>query len=328
VDADQFSSLKEDEQKYWKRFRKDVYTFDEHGNVVSTNDGWDDEHVDWHALMESRSNVTLGRAKPGVTNEATRIKVAFHELGHALALYVTNSTRLQPTAISVVARARALGLVAHVPHDTREQHPNAFYEGLIRTSVASWVAERYFFGQNLPGVSGDLKNATNVALLKATQWGMDEYDVGEDKELLETYAVIGADIMSKPQASMLDPQGGAILNLINNPHTQREVSIILGMAAVDVYRIVKANEHLWLKYVPKLLELDEFVGGDLENFWKNLDEELISLDNPGNEHRTAMPPRNFKVINPLYDAKAARGEGHAIYKQVLAQLGIEEEVEA
>ncbi|MEX2053605.1 MAG: AAA family ATPase [Patescibacteria group bacterium] len=304
--------LIERDRKFWLRFKNTVY--DAQGAEIK---GWDDERVDWQALMETRSVISFGRANPEAAHEKTRRNVAFHEFGHFLGLKAFNGRRLKPTILTVVPRRGNLGMVAHVPHDTREQHPQEYYEGMVRTSIASWVTERFFFGQNMPGVSGDLRNATNTAALMVGKFGMPNYACSPADQ--KYYAGIGRVLISEPETSMFNPQATALLDgVLKNPSGREKVATIIGMAAIDAYRLIRGNEELFLEVIPEFLKLDEFSGGRLDGLWKKMDEELVTLDRMAKRDQRARPKRAFAAVNSFYGETGA--EGSATYQKVVAQI--------
>lgn len=310
ADKGTLNTLLDRDLKFWSRFKSTVY--DAERQVIP---GWDDEKVDWQALMETQSSISFGRANPEAVNETTRRNVAFHELGHFLALKFFNGKRQKPTLLTVVPRRGSLGMVAHIPHDTREQYPQEFYEGLIRTAIASWVTEHFFLGQGYPSVTGDLRNATNVACLMVGKFGMTAFGCTEEDE--EYYRKIGEVLISEPETSMFNPQATALLeSVLKNPAARAKVAIIIGMATIDAYRLIRGNQGLYLEIVPEFLALDEFSGNRLADLWKKLDTELIPLDQMDVQIRQARPENAFAVTNRFYGTTQA--EGAAIYDQVVA----------
>lgn len=301
ADRGEIEDLHESDQKFWLRYKSTVYDGD--GNEV---DGWDDERVDWSALMASRSTISFGRANPQASNETTKRKVAFHELGHFIAINTFNKDRVMPTLLSVIPRRGNLGMVAHVPHDTREQHPQEFFEGNVRTSVAAWVTERFFFGENLPGVSGDLRNATGVATLMVGKFGMSSFDCSEDDR--EYYARVGELIISEPEVNSFNPQATSLVQgVLGNADRRKEVSVIIGMAAIDAYRLIRANQGLFLDVIPEFLRLDEFSGARLEALWDKMTQDIVPLSEMSKEDREAKPDRDFAVVNSFYEPGQAEG---------------------
>ena len=311
ADDGTLTKLPEEDQKFWLRSKETVY--DAHGKEIP---GWDDERVDWQALMETRSAISFGRANPGASNETTRRKVAFHEFGHFLALNAFNGTRIKPTLMSIIPRRGNLGMVVHVPYDTREQYPQEYYEGLVRTSVASWVTERFFFGQNMPGVTGDLENATKIAVLMVGRFGMPNFTCTKADQ--KYYASIGEGLISEPEMNMLSPQATALAaSVLKNPAKQQAVATIIGMAAIDAYRLIRRNKELFLEVIPEFLKLDEFSGGNLERLWKRLNEGIVTLGQMDKGDQQARPKEAFAALNSFYGQLGA--EGTKIYDQVVEQ---------
>lgn len=318
VDEGRHDQLLAREKKFWARFKKTVY--DQNGKEIT---GWNDEKVDWHALMETKSSIGYGKANPEAVNESTRRKVAFHEYSHFMALNAFNGKRIKPTLLTVIPRRGSLGMVAHVPHDTREQHPQRFYEGLIRTSVASWVGEHYFYGENLPGVSGDMKNATNVACLMIGKWAMSHLLCSAKDQ--EYYAKIGEVLISEPETSMFNPMAGELIkSVLHNPQNRRDVAIILGMAAVDDYRLIRKNRGFFQEVIPQFLALDEFAGSSLTEQWQKLDKNLVLLSQMSKKDQTARPVDAFGVRNSNYEELSPEGQSviDAVYAEVEQKGGV------
>lgn len=310
ADTNRLDKLLESERKFWLRFKSLVY--DNSGAEIK---GWDDERVDWQALMETRSTISFGRANPEAVNDSTRLKVAFHELGHFVALRAFVGQYVLPALLTIMPRRGNLGMVAHIPHDTREQHLQQYYEGLIRVSIASWVTEHFFEGQNLPGVSRDLQNATNVAVLEVGKFGMPSFNCTEKMRVY--FAEVGEKLISEPEVSFFNPQATALVeSVLRNPQRRQEVAIILGAAAVDVYRLIRLNQEIFLEVIPEFLRLDEFSGPRLTELWQKLEKQIVGLNQMGKKDRQALPGKGFAVINPFYGT--SRAEGAAIFEQVEA----------
>lgn len=321
-DEGRIGELHEKDQKFWLRFRSTVYGSEGiwEASVNKEIEGWDDERVDWHALMETRSSISFGRANPDRANQSTRRKVAFHELGHFMAANTFNGDRIQPTLMSVIPRRGSLGMVAHVPHDTKEMHPQEYYEGLVRVSISAWVTERFFFGQNLPGVSGDLRNATGVASLMVGKFGMKPYAAVEKEA--KYYMKIGMGLISEPEQSMsFNPQAGSFLQgVLKNGQRRRDVAIIIGMAAVDAYRLIRINQGLFLDVIPEFLRLDEFSGKRLEDLWDKMTDEIVPLSAMSPEQQLARPEDSFAVSNSFYsDLEPEGAEMYARIEKILEE---------
>lgn len=291
----------EQDKKYWLLYK----------DTLGESD-WDDRRADWASLMESRSQVLWGRAEPGITSLAHKERTAYHEfMGHFIELSAFLKEHMRPTVLSVMPRGSALGMVAHVPVEERDPMPQAFYEGLIRVSVGSTIAERFFFNENQPGVGQDLENATSIACFMVGKCAMTPYQCSAED--MERYRAYGETLISIPEmsASLLNPFAQALTDkILTNPKTRERIAVILGQAAVDVYRLIRANMHLADDVIPELMKLDEISGKKLEDLWEKLDREIISLKDPRmpEDCRNAWPDRHFAPANPFYFSKKPEAE--------------------
>lgn len=281
----------EDDKKFWKR----------HGEEI-LEEGWDDYRADWRSLMEARSQTLYGRATPGMTSEAHLETTAIHEfMGHFIQLKAFMSDTMRPQVLTIMPRGSALGMVAYVPVEERDPMPQKFYEAMLRVSVGSVMAERFFYGENQPGVIGDLENATSVATFMVSKCAMVPYRWLEmEEDVKERYRKIGESF--RAVADSPNPMAKSVLDkVMSDPSKREKVEVFLGMAAVDSYRLILANAKLAEPVVKDLLEVDEFSGQRLEDLWKWLDEELVVW--PNDKYiieQQGWPDRHFAIANPFY----------------------------
>lgn len=295
--------LLEQDRKFWLRHKDSI-----------GKPGWDDLRADWASLMEARMQVLHGKAEPSKTSEAYRKTTAYHEfMGHLVPLKAFLGEQMRPTVLSVVPRGSALGMVAHVPIEERDPMPQAFYEGLIRVSIGSTIAERFFFNENLPGVSSDLENATRVACFMVGKCAMTPYRCSEQE--WKRYLKIGESLLVVPDSSPAAVMGTQtfVELVLRNPSARERVCVILGQAAVDVYRLIRENAHLAREVVSELLEVDEFSGKRLEDLWDRLGNDLITFPRMAKTAIEIWPDRHFAPGNPFYTPQKPEAE------QVLAE---------
>ena len=101
--------------------------------------------------------------------------VAHHESGHA---YISHLSGQTPSFVTIVSRGDFGG---YMQHDSQEDIPSYTKEALlwrIRTALAGRAAEIVFYGEDAgvnTGVSGDLKNATNLAIQMICRYGMADH---------------------------------------------------------------------------------------------------------------------------------------------------------
>jgi cell division protease FtsH len=106
--------------------------------------------------------------------ERERHAVAVHEACHAVVSYLVQRGNVIDTA-TIQKGQDFLGFVQPIPIEERFTSWRTEYEADVMVSLASLVGERMFFGgDNSSGVSGDLQNATRLALAMEGLWGMGE----------------------------------------------------------------------------------------------------------------------------------------------------------
>lgn len=288
--------LLEQDRKYWLRHKDEV------GKA-----GWDDNRADMRSLLEARNTLIYGRADPGLTTTEHREQTAIHEYwGHLIVLKAALANVIRPSVISIMPRGQALGMVAHIPIEERDPKPQRFYEGLIRLSLGSIVAERFFFNENQPGVSSDLENATRIACFMVGKAGMVPYKCTAEEK--KRFAQIGETLIAvlDMQVATLNPFAqGFVEKVLANQSSRERVTVILGQALVDDYRLIRANVNKDYEYhksvIAELLNLDELSGGTLERVWKKLDEILVDWDHLNDEQRSWWPDKIVATENPFYN---------------------------
>ena len=303
--------------KFWRRHAHEVRDSD--GREIP--DGWD-ERVNWDALIEALSEISWGAVRHEAVHPETQKKVAYHEVGHFFVLVALLVKRFKtiPTLLTALPRGEGtLGKIVYMPNDPREMHNQVFYEGALRVSLGAWTAERFYFGINLPGVSGDLQNATGMTALESGRWGMPPLQCISNEER-ERYKRIGLQLISEPEpSSFLNPSASALVERALGGDRRDEIALRLGMAAVDNYRLLRANSDLYARIVAELIENDEISGQRLTELQQEILAKLVDFDQMSEEDRTAFPQNDFAVVNPFYGDIVA--EGADTVKKVEALLG-------
>lgn len=138
-----------------------------------------------HAHFEKRNYITyddftaaretheLGLRQPIRTMSAEeRRRIAYHEAGHALAQYL-----LQPkervVKVSIIRRGEALGFSATKPTEERFTKTREELLADIQVALAARAAEELFLATQMTGATSDLAQATHLANLMVSAWGMD-----------------------------------------------------------------------------------------------------------------------------------------------------------
>ena len=152
------------------------------------------------ALESSILKVIAGPEKRSRVNlERDRRITAFHEAGHAIAMYFLPSQ--DPVhRITIVPRGKALGMTISLPEeDTNHMTRNEMRENIV-SLLGGRVAEALEFGDITTGASNDLQRASRLAHDMIAKYGMSErigavsYDngdeifVGRDYERTKSYS--------------------------------------------------------------------------------------------------------------------------------------------
>ncbi|MFC1703957.1 AAA family ATPase [Candidatus Omnitrophota bacterium] len=129
------------------------------------------EVVGMKEIVEAFDRIEMGIKHKRMFSEKERKMVAYHEAGHAIAMYV-----FMPTSdvfkASIASRGSFLGVV--VPHPREEMHNRTKEEivGYIKTCLGSYTAEKLKFNTTTTGVSMDFRMAMRDASQMVWRFGM------------------------------------------------------------------------------------------------------------------------------------------------------------
>lgn len=128
--------------------------------------------VDFEEAIE-KSVAGLER-KSRILNEDERTRVAYHETGHALTAYLTESA--EPVSkISIIPRGLgALGYTLQYPTEDRFLLSESELLGNIDTLLGGRAAEEIIFGEISTGAGNDISRASDLVRRMITEFGMSE----------------------------------------------------------------------------------------------------------------------------------------------------------
>lgn len=154
------------------------------------------EQVDFDRAAD---RVRLGsqREEPYSDNEKRR--TAYHEAGHALCAYLMPSGMHALDRVSIIPRGRAGGVTMFQQDEERVDYSQSELSAMLVMSMGGRAADKLVLGEPLSGAVGDLKQATRVARVMVTQFGMSDrvgpvyHQQGEEhvflgKEIVESRA--------------------------------------------------------------------------------------------------------------------------------------------
>jgi cell division protease FtsH len=127
--------------------------------------------VDMRDLDAARDKVLMGAKREEVLNEKEKRMTAYHEAGHALVAWLTPGA--DPVhKVTVIPRGRALGVTQFLPEEDRMGITESEVLADLAVALGGRAAERLVYNDLTAGAAGDLKQATRMARMMVTQWGM------------------------------------------------------------------------------------------------------------------------------------------------------------
>ena len=213
------------------------------------------ERITLREITEALDRVEMGIKHKRVFSQEERKKVAYHEAGHAIVMYI-----LHPTAdvfkASIASRGEALGMV--VSHPREEMHVRTKEEmlGVIKYCLGSYVAERLKFGTTTTGVSQDFRLAMSYAHQMVWNYGMGKSGLVGDYSILESGLDQGRGFSSLQNISYLSERLKEQLN--------QETQNILQECLKEVEDLLKKESKLLDRFAQELLTREELNYDEIE----------------------------------------------------------------
>jgi ATP-dependent Zn protease len=130
------------------------------------------DFITWTDVVQARKLKEIGPGENVEYVERERHATAIHEACHAILAYRVRKGHEIDLA-TIEKGGDFLGFVSRIPLDEQFNNWRSTFENDILVSLASLAGEREFFdGDSSSGVSGDLRNATRIALAMEGTWGM------------------------------------------------------------------------------------------------------------------------------------------------------------
>jgi cell division protease FtsH len=118
------------------------------------------ETIGQNHLSLAIDKVMLGEKSDRETTMEERIRVAYHELGHAITAEVVKSGSVSQVSLS--PRGQALGFVRHNPQQDQYLYTKSFLEERIMIALGGSVAEEMFYGDRSTGSRNDFEQALQM----------------------------------------------------------------------------------------------------------------------------------------------------------------------
>lgn len=122
---------------------------------------------------KAHDKIIMGSERKDLLNPSERKRTAIHESGHAiLAIVLPESDPLRQ--VSIIPRGRALGATEQLPEEDRHNYAQPYIETRLAVMLGGRCAEKIMLGNISSGAANDLEQATHLAKMMVTQWGMSD----------------------------------------------------------------------------------------------------------------------------------------------------------
>jgi cell division protease FtsH len=213
-------------------------------------------------LSEAIDRIDWGIKHRKFMSDTEKEKVAYHEAGHAVALYFMHPTD-DVFKISIISRKGYLGAVMHHPREELHTRSKDAYLADIKTSVSGYVSEKIKYKNTSDGVSADFKTAMAKAHTMVWQLGMGS------SGLVGDYSLYGTQY-SSPSAFQLSESTKEKLN--------SETQAIIQQCLKDVEELLKNEWDIVERIVKELLEKEELEYDEIEAIFKEYGKSKNSPD--------------------------------------------------
>jgi cell division protease FtsH len=131
--------------------------------------------VDMKDFENAKDKVIMGVERRSIIMpEHERLNTAYHESGHTVVAKVLRENSDPVHKVTIIPRGRALGVTMQLPEDDRYSHNREYLLARIAVLMGGRIAEEVFMNQMTTGASNDFEQATNMAQLMVSSWGMSE----------------------------------------------------------------------------------------------------------------------------------------------------------
>jgi cell division protease FtsH len=159
------------------------------------------QHLAWGI-----DKVMLGEKSDRETNQEEKLRVAYHELGHAIAAELVRPNSVSQVSLS--PRGKALGYVRHNPPGDHYLYAKDFIEGQIIVALGGAAAEEIFYGGRSTGSKGDFDQALNYVRTMMecglTSLGIIDLSMVTKEQLMKENTAILDDLMKRTVAMLTE----------------------------------------------------------------------------------------------------------------------------
>jgi cell division protease FtsH len=221
-------------------------------------------------LEEARDKIRFGRSRKSMfMTEAEKRRTAFHEAGHALVML--SQEKADPLhKVTIIPRGMALGVTMSLPEQDRYGMTKKEILARLRVCFGGRVAEEMVFDDISSGAQNDIEQATELARLMVTRWGMSErvgpisYAEGEE------HLFLGREVTRTVNHS----EATAVV-------IDEEIQRIVSEAYGDTRRVLSERQADLHKLAEALLEYETLTGEEVRAILSGADPKDLGLARGG-----------------------------------------------
>jgi len=225
------------------------------------------ETVSMKEISEAYDRVEMGIKHKVVFTQSDREKIAYHEAGHAIAMYFL-APHKDVFKATILARGGALGFVMPQPREEIHVHTKEQYLGDIKVSLASYVAEKLKINTTTSGVSQDFYSAMWRAHSMAWEWGMGK------SGLVGNYSLL-AQMTTK--YGIFRGEGVSYISEKLKEQLNNDMQQILNECLKEVEELLIRESVLLDRFAQELLAKDELNYDEIEAIFKEFGKTRPSL---------------------------------------------------
>jgi len=206
-------------------------------------------------LSEAYDRVLFGMKSGLQLSDNDKLWVAYHEAGHAIIAYLKHPTT-DVVKATIVPRKGYLGYAHPVPREERHTNNKEILLAEIKTSVASYAAEKIKFGTTGSGVRADFANAFRIAKNMVYSYGMGHSGIIGNFLGSEYYKISASQISQELQAKL-----------------DNDVQKILQDCLKEVEEILKSEKDLFEHFAQELLKKEELEYDEIVEIFRKYGKE-------------------------------------------------------
>src|SRR3982075_1802367 len=230
---------------------------------------------------EAKDKVMMGAERKSlVMTEEEKLLTAYHEGGHAIVALNVKATDPVHKA-TIIPRGRALGMVMQLPERDKLSMSLEQMTSRLAIMMGGRVAEELIFGKErvTSGASSDIEQATKLARLMVTRWGLSEelgtvaYGENQDEVFLGM-SVARTQNVSEATAQKIDME---IRRLVETGYS--DATRILTEKRADLETLARG-----------LLEFETLTGEEIKDLLIGKRPSRESIIEPTTPRGSAVPP--------------------------------------